>query len=210
MPQTDRQTDKNAKATWWSVTGYNDEILLLEDSTKYPSYVKKIYGGREECPTTGTIHFQGCIQLNTQMRRAAIKEWLPTAHLEPARQKDALMKYAMKEDTATGDKLERVNPAKHYTADEICEEIAYTVLDVYKDDKYVGEDGVKKLFNTAIYTMLMNDKKLAGQLMNPSIRNFWCNTHMVWINHAMLRKQEEEELMCGHSEEETSPDTAGP
>lgn len=210
MAQTDRQTDKTVKATWWSVTAYNDEISLLEDNSKYPSYVKKVYGGKEECPETKRIHFQGCIQLNTQMRRSAIKEWLPTAHLEPAKQKDALIKYAMKEDTATGDKLERVNPAKHYTADEMCEEIAYNVLEIYQREEYTGDDGVKKLFNAAIYTMLMNDKKLAGQLMNPSLRNFWCNTHMVWINHAKLRKAEEDELMCGYPDEKESPDTAGP
>lgn len=194
MSQTDRQTDK---ATWWSVTAYNDEIPLLEDATKYPSFVKKVYGGREECPTTKRIHFQGCIQLHTQQRLKAMKTWLPTAHFEVAKQKDALIKYAMKEDTATGDKLERVNPAKHYTADEICEEIAYNVLDICDDIKYAGDDGVKLLYSQALYTMLMNDKKLASQLMNPSLRNFWCSTSRVWINHAKLRKMEEDELMRG-------------
>jgi len=195
MAQADRQPDK---ATWWSVTAFNDEILLCEDIAKYPSFVKKVYGGREKCPTTGTPHFQGAIQCFTQQRMSSIKNWLPTANLQIAKQKDALIKYAMKEDTATGEKLERCNPAKFYTADELLEEIAYKILGLEDDEKYRGDEGVKNLFNQAIYSMLMENKKLAGQLMNPSLRNFWCATYRVWINHAKVRKQGEEGRFFRH------------
>lgn len=195
MGKTDSQT---SKATWWSVTAFNDEILRMEDVEHYPPFIKKVYGGREKCPETGTEHFQGCIQCHSQVRLSAFKEWLPTAHLEVARQKDALIKYAMKADTATGDKLERANPARHYSADEICELIAYNVLDCHTDPTYhEDDDGIKKLYNHALNLMLTDDPKLAGQLMNPSLRNFWCSTYMVWVRHALARREMEREAMEG-------------
>lgn len=175
MSQTDRQTDK---ATWWSVTAYGDEILLLEDSVKYPPDVAKVYGGREECPTTGREHFQGCIQLRKQQRLKWFKSWLPTAHLETARSSEALKKYAMKADTATGDKLERQNAVKYYSADEICLLIGSKVT----DDMIEKSADHKDWFKSSINVLLRENVKLAGQLMNPSLRNFWCDTALVWID----------------------------
>lgn len=223
MAQTDRQTDnspapvkeENPKSIWWCVTAWNDEIELMEDSSRYPTWVRSVLGGREECPKTGKLHFQGALQLKTQMRMKAIKSWLPKAHLEPSRSEEALKKYAMKQQTAVGPKEVRVNPARHYSADELCERIAYEVLDIYDDDKYVGEDGKKKLFTDSICFILSNDAKMAGQLMNPSLRNFWCSTFHVWINHAKLRKQLEEEALRGDppeapEEEERHSITAAP
>jgi len=177
MGQTGRQTDK---ATWWSVTAWNDEIPLLEDTTKYPPEVVKVWGGREKCPDTGREHFQGCIQLAKQQRMTWFKAWLPTAHLEVARQKDALKKYAMKADTATGDKMERTNPSKYLTADEICLLIGSKVTD---DDISQTPDH-KEWYRRSILRLLRDNLKLAGQLMNPSLRNFWCDTANVWIDAA--------------------------
>jgi len=92
------------KATWWSVTAFGDEILLLEDPSRFPSWVAKVYGGREECPDTKSIHFQGALQLHTQQRLSKLKSWLPTAHFEIARKVEALKKYAMKSETAVSEK----------------------------------------------------------------------------------------------------------
>ncbi len=175
MSQTDRQTDK---ATWWSVTAYNDEIERLEDTTTYPPDVIKVWGGREECPTTKRVHFQGCIQLRKQQRRAWLKSWLPTAHLEPAIQKEALKKYAMKADTATGEKLERSNTVKYYSADEICLLIGSKVT----DEIMMRSADHKDWFKASINILLRENVRLAGQLMNPSLRSFWCDTAYVWID----------------------------
>lgn len=196
MAKTDRQTDK---AVWWSVTAFGDEIAILEDTSKYPPIVRKVHGGREMCPTTGKEHFQGAIQCTTQVRMSALKQWLPTAHFEAARQKDALLKYAMKEDTATGEKLERTNPVKYYTPEELLTEIAYSMVEYADDMKYRGEEGAKRYFNEAICLLLINDAKLTGQLMNPSLRNFWVITHTVWLLRAKQRKQEEEDALDGGS-----------
>jgi len=177
----DRQTDK---ATWWSVTAFNDEIAKLEDSKSYPPEVKTVYGGREKCPETGREHFQGCVVLNKQQRLSWFKSWLPTAHLEVAKHKEALKKYAMKEDTATGDKLERINPAKHYTADEMCMLLASKVYDIQYEDP-------KELFWKAVKSILYENPKMAGQLMNPSLKSFWVETRQVWLDMA---KHEADEM----------------
>lgn len=186
MGQTDRQTDK---ATWWSVTAYGDEILLLEDATKYPPDVVKVYGGREECPTTGREHFQGCVQLRRQQRLKWFKSWLPTAHLETARSSEALKKYAMKADTATGDKLERINTVKYYSADEICLLIGSKVT----DDIMLRSADHKDWFKASINILLRENVKLASQLMNPSLRNFWCDTALVWIDKSREESERSED-----------------
>jgi len=92
------------KATWWSVTAFGDEILLLEDISGYPHWVATVYGGREECPETKSVHFQGALQCYSQQRLAKLKSWLPTAHFEIARKVEALKKYAMKSETAISEK----------------------------------------------------------------------------------------------------------
>lgn len=189
-----------SKATWWSITAFNKEIELLEDSAHYPPEVKKVYGGREKCPDTGREHFQGCVVLNSQQRLSWFKSWLPTAHLEPARQKEALKKYAMKADTATGEKLERVNPAKHHTADEICLLLASKIF----NDDITGDPN--DLFWKAVNAILLEESKMAGQLMNPSLKNFWINTRRVWISKAREDSIEMERIITNASDNEDEED----
>lgn len=189
----DRQTDK---ATWWSVTAFNDEIAKLEDAKSYPPEVKKVYGGREKCPTSGREHFQGCVVLNSQQRLSWFKSWLPTAHLEAAKHKEALKKYAMKEDTATGLKLERENPTKHFTADEMCKLLASKVYDEEYDDP-------KELFWKAVRRILIENPKMAGQLMNPSLKGFWVETRQVWLDLAKHEEEEMRKIMTNADEWET-------
>lgn len=100
------------KHTWWSITAFNDDIDLVEDKTKFPEWLAKVYGGREKCPKTGTIHFQGALQCKRQVRFGAVKRWLKQTHIQPARQKDALVKYSMKTETSVGEKtvVENDNP----------------------------------------------------------------------------------------------------
>lgn len=179
-----RQTDKS---TYWSVTAFGEmEISRLEDATQYPTGVAKVYGGREECPETGKIHFQGCIVLDRQQRLSWFKSWLPTAHLEPARHKEALVKYAMKEETAAGEKAERENPVRHHTADEMCMMLARAVWDKYKEnpDKYEP----KEWFWISVRGILKENPKLAGQLMNPSLKGFWIETRSVWVERVAIEE----------------------
>lgn len=156
------------RSTWWSVTAFADEISVCEGAL--PDWVKKLYGGREKCETTGREHFQGALQCFEQVRMSKIKSWLPTAHLEPARSVDALKKYAMKEETAVGQKVVKENLHKFYKAHDLCELLARQ--DSQTDVGYYAR----------VRMVLRKCPELAGQLMNPSLRKFWDETAPVWIS----------------------------
>lgn len=177
---TEKSTDK---ATWWSITVFNSEISRVEDEANYPHYVKKVWGGREKCPETGTEHFQGCLQLTTQMRLSALKSWLPTAHFEVAKSTEALKKYAMKADTSTGEKIIRENPTKFYSAENILKLIAAEpeVRFMYR----ARQADSQTRFWVGVREILTVKPELAGQLMNPSLKAFWKETENVWIDHSI-------------------------
>lgn len=173
MPQTDRQTDK---ATWWSVTAFkDDEMAQMESPASYPTWLKKVYGGREECPDTKKIHFQGALQCRTQVRMSQIKSWLPTAHLEVARSTEALKKYAMKEETAVGSKqvLEGTN---YWSLERIMCEIGKRTS-LYQQIL----DPLDRLW-TAVNCILAEDPSRAATLANPTIERFWKKTYETWEN----------------------------
>lgn len=113
------------KASWWSITAYNEEAHLLEAYRKgekpLPEFVKKLYGGLEECPKTKALHFQGA--LNTpQIRMSQLKSWMPTVHWEKAKSVEALKRYALKEETAIGQKSITVNES-YQTLGELIREL---------------------------------------------------------------------------------------
>lgn len=165
-----------AKSIWWSVTAFDEEIALLEGAL--PEFAKAIYGGRETCPTTGRLHFQGALQCYEQVRMAKIKSWLKKAHLEPARSAEALKKYAMKTETATGEKVVRNNPIPHYSAHEICLLLAQT------------DSQTSTGFWPRARHLLRKSPELAGQLMNPSLRGFFEKTQEVWMERAAIVLQQ--------------------
>ena len=168
------------KSTWWSITAFNDEIKIME-TPPYPAFVRKVLGGREICPDTGREHFQGAVQMWSQVRMSQIKSWLPTAHLEPAKQVEALQKYAMKQETASGEKKSVENTLPHFTANQICEKIALAILSGKGQT-----DRQTDSFWRGVKIILAESPELAGQLMNPSLRNFYKNTESVWINRAIV------------------------
>lgn len=186
--------DPNRTATWWSITAYNEEMDLCENTENWPPWVVKIQGGREQCPTTGRIHYQGAMQLVSAMRRTKIKTWLKTAHLEQSRKTIALKQYAMKDETAIGEKLINVNPNPYLSADKICQLIADKVHEHNNQtDRQTDRFwfGVKKILSTR--------PEMAGQLMNPSLRNFYIKTESVWACNAQKRAQnmiEDHSITC--------------
>jgi len=165
-------TDKTDKATWWSVTAFGEEIPILEDVTSYPDWVAQVYGGREVCPNTNREHFQGAVRLHQQQRFSKLKGWLPTAHWEVAQKIEALKKYAMKEQTAAGEKIIRSSIKKFYTAEAICRLITSKVADRQTDRQIQ--------FWHAVNEIIIEDPGMTGQLMNPSLKNFWINTASAW------------------------------
>jgi len=163
------------KATWWSITSFQEEeICTLEDVSTYPDWVAKVYGGREKCPDTGRVHFQGALQCRTQHRFSKVKAWLPKAHIEAAKSALALKKYAMKAETAVGEKTEKVNPKKFLDAQAICR------LITSKTSKADRQTDRQNTFWRAVQALIIEDPGLTGQLMNPSLKNFWVKTSDAW------------------------------
>lgn len=95
---------------YWSVTAYGDNIgKLHSDQSSWPTWLKAILGGDEECPSTGRLHAQVMLHCSRPVRAAAIKKWLPGAHIEIATDPKKLKSYVMKKETAVGEKTIRTN-----------------------------------------------------------------------------------------------------
>lgn len=188
--KTDRQTTD--RGYWWSITAFNDEMELCEDNKHWPHFVKHIHGGREECPTTGTIHFQGAIECKSQQRFSAIKKFLPTAHIELAIKAEALKKYVMKQDTAVGEKTIRSNRVHLTMADALtvigshC--VGIDVIDFITEYNLKDiDEGLKKLYWNAVKKHLEDDKYEDISLFSqPQMISAWKNSHTVWVRRAIV------------------------
>lgn len=177
------------KKTFWSVTAYNDEISMLENPP-WPSFVLKVYGGKETCPETGKIHFQGMVHLRSQQRMSALKKWLPTAHWEPARNVDALKNYAMKQDTAVGDKKAVQNTVEHISTEKIMIKLAneWDTKDVVKymeeNDKLDVREASKLAYWDCVNRILSDSppfRACCQVFARADTLTLWLNTKATWL-----------------------------
>jgi len=173
---TDRQTDRSNN---FAITVFNNnEIQQLEDVATYPAYVKKVFGGREVCPETRREHFQGHIQCRTQQRFSAIKKWLPTAHIEVARNFTASIAYALKSDTAKGEKTTTVNNKPFVTDRMAMEKLVDVSGASFENPKHDYWERVRHI--------LMDEPDLCGLYAKPDLYRLWSNTKSVWIERKKL------------------------
>lgn len=86
------------RASYWLVTMNNptdsDRALLKSPE----DYVKQMWY-QDEIGEEGTLHIQLCIN-TTQVRFSQIKDWLPRAHIEAARNSQACKNYCKKSATS--------------------------------------------------------------------------------------------------------------
>lgn len=200
------KTDKTDKSTWWSVTAFDPGELAELQGNVFPRFVKKLYGGLEECPSSGKIHFQGAIQCHTQQRFSALKKWLPKSHLEVARSADALIKYAMKEDTAVAPKLETTNTTPYAAMHEVLTQIAAKYIQVQSKleerDKDVWDSMPDDKKMSAVYVkvtrlMLLEQPSMITAFMIPAMEKAWVRYSDVWIARSLVlqeRANQEAEL----------------
>lgn len=184
--ETDRQTDTTIRSSQWSVTAFNKDIDILEDKANYPSWVKCVLGGREICPTTGTLHFQASVHLNKQVRMSQLKKWLPTAKLLPARKPQALDKYAMKKETADGEKSIRVNDMKFYRSHDILLLLAVKYNELI-DTLPIDEMGDFWYFEYVMRRLLVDDITMINFVDN-KLKCNWRDYHTVFIRHVRAPK----------------------
>lgn len=128
---TDGQNTSLLRSCCWSITAYNKDIELVEDKDNWPKFVSKILGGRETCPTTGRLHFQGALFSHGTIRFSQVKKWLSQTRIEVARSQEALSKYVMKPETAAGEKKVVVSGYKFYRVDSFLKLIATEFIKYY-------------------------------------------------------------------------------
>ena len=85
--------DSTCRHSCWSITINNPK--LEEVQCDVPGWKLK---GQYEVGAEGTRHFQGILR-TPQVRFSAVKKVFPRAHIEAARNPEALAKYVHKEDT---------------------------------------------------------------------------------------------------------------
>lgn len=167
--------------------------MLLDVSGNYAKFVKTVYGGVEICKTSGRRHYQGHIHCRAPQRFAAIKKWLPQAHIEPARDISASIQYALKKDTAEGDKKAQVNPNPYMTDRLAMEKLVEQCL-LICDCVYAGKDekgeirkdllchhDEKQDYWHRVRHILLIEPDLCGMYAKPDLFRLWKNTKSVWI-----------------------------
>lgn len=90
---------ESVSGTIWSITINNpteEDRYALEH---LPAFVKCVQG-QDEVGKEGTLHYQGLAKCRYTVKLNAVKQWLPRAHLERARNAKALSNYVMKSETA--------------------------------------------------------------------------------------------------------------
>lgn len=196
MAQTDRQTDTKARGNYWSLTIYDPgEYSLFTNKESFPNWVKRTAGQQEKCPTTGKLHWQ-CMLHTEQVRFSSVKKWMPTAHIELARNKNALEQYVSKAESAVdGTRFDCKTDREYLALHQQLEMLAKCYL-VAEDEilKMVAEvrpaELDKKVYWYLANMILAGDPTLASMLANPALERMWINTRGTWV--ALARESSEE------------------
>jgi hypothetical protein len=180
------------KASWWSITAYNEQAHILEAYRKgekpLPSFVKKLYGGLEECPTTKRLHYQGA--LNTpQIRMSCLKKWIPAVHWEKARNIEGLKIYALKQATAIGEKSIQVNES-YQTLGELIRELVIFRYENYDKSPPSDMDSKKEYLQLIRYYIEQDEARglaKASMLTDPRTSRAYAMIAKPIYNNYMYR-----------------------
>jgi len=191
------QTVSQTRSSWWSITAYNDDIQLLNDMVsgthEFPSFVREIYGGEEECPTTGRVHFQGALH-TTQVRFGAVKKIFPNSHIEGLKSNaECLKAYVMKDETAVGEKRKATNQ-NFITIDGLMMMIASEFLKIHDiwDANRIGSlyDEKDCGFWSLTKPIVMKKPFLANLCSQPQSIRCWIHYCEVFIQLAYDQREE--------------------
>lgn len=175
MKSIDKMTSEKNKLrlSWWSVTAFGEDaerIVKMQDEGKFDHKIKKIYGGLEVCPSTQKEHFQGAVH-TTQIYFTTMKQLFPRCHIESARKKEALVKYAMKEETSLGDKRD-VSNGQFYTSAMFLYKLAEYAIDS-------GQNNYEVLCSRFLEYVGID---MISMVTNPRNKQAWMSYKRVYIN----------------------------
>lgn len=186
------KTDMTARARLFSVTIYNEDEIKLVESGKYPDFISSVTGGLEEAPTTGKIHYQCAISTHVQQRCSKIKKWLPTAHIQCARNAPALLNYVMKAETAVGEKKMIVNTRPYFHPEELLLKLAekYIRIEWIESDDEFPDESIR--YNRCVRMLLEDDLRYTVYFMDKRYKNFWLDFRNVYISRAIVLREADE------------------
>lgn len=175
------------RATHWSVTINNPTDADREALKNPPQFVKKVMY-QDEIGEGGTLHIQGYAN-TAQVRLSQLKKWLPRAHLEVARDKNALMKYVQKAETSV-EGTQKVVETEYLRMDQALLRLAHLsqTMSIHIDiDAYIEATEQKRKqmdkdhFWKLVKVALKVEPRQVGLFTNPQLERAWLNTRSVWM-----------------------------
>lgn len=158
--------------------------------------------GQDEIGENGTLHIQ--FALNTrQIRLSQIKEWLPRAHLEVAKNANAITNYVSKVQTAVANSQFEHNYVDE-NANKTMADIMLMLADAANlertrerlaelDDRGLPVrkpiDCYKVEYWEAVEMLLCQDENLVALLTQPQYERSWIKTRNVWIMKNQVDRQ---------------------
>lgn len=176
--------ETTTKGSHWSITINNPAETDRQALKDHPTFVKKVVC-QDEVGDNGTLHIQGYVQ-TTQTRFSALKKWLPRAHIEIAKNPQALLQYVRKEETAVaGTQQEHKN--EYLSMDKALLRVARAkdlIQFEMNFEKYMEnpKKEIKREFWACVCHVLADQPEAVGLFTNPQLERAWINTRDVWIN----------------------------
>lgn len=180
MSETDKTAKTTNKATAWLITAFGEDIERCERNELWPSFVRKIDGQQEKCPTTGRIHYQG-LAWTQQVRFSAMKKFLPKSHIEISKNPAACLNYVTKEESAVPGTRRTIHAVNLLTPRRTMEKMFATIR--YFDDGELSQSSQEywelqfraypKTYRTEMY------KRAVSNCMaeDPARIRLWTNPH---------------------------------
>jgi len=190
---------RQTRQTWWSLTINNptpeDDILLLNT----PRFVKRVKY-QKEVGENETPHYQIALQTQ-QVRFSQIKTWLPRAHIEPARNPQALLNYVEKTDTAVSGSQKDIT-GQAMTMAQVMRLIAKNYSIDGDDIETYPKTYESITYWRAVRKILAQNENLLGLLSQPQYFRAWEHTKYFWINKIQTESINADETTERHGTEE--------
>lgn len=181
----------SVRGSWWSITINNPTEADRQSLKQVPSFVKRVKY-QDEVGDEGTLHIQGAVN-TAQVRFSQIKQWLPRAHIEVARNPKALLEYVSKSETAVINTQMDTQP-EYMTMEKALCNLAYFWQDpdpTETPSKTWEEDCYWK----AVREILAEAPGLVQLYTNPQMLRAWKHTRDVWLK---IREREEQKMLDEH------------
>lgn len=184
------ETARQDKARAWSLTIFDPgEYAILANKESWPHWIRETKFQEEVAPTTGKRHWQVAL-FTQQVRFSALKKIFPSAHIEVARNKDALMNYVEKSDSAVPGTQQHLKNEKEYLAlHQQLQRLANVAVDLWteyanmRSSLYEEKDKNpdKAMYWWIANNILAEEPEMAATLANPALEKMWIHTSGTWI-----------------------------